>query len=281
MLKFVSGFNDLPEDEQKITYRIRAYMKQEDVYDKNETIRFSLENMEKFFADIRHNIHVLKYGNLFWYEYSRRQKKIITLHLPQDMEVLCQKMIKLNAEDDNDEIVFPNIDLYTFAYGDSLDDKDLIIASYHTQLKTDCMLKKHNRLELSFHGVWRHEDRKPLLNKKDIIDIVRLIYRHYPVTLVEIDDDIFNIRFPTSPDYYEGSYAVFPHRGTCAWMIGLPHKIGQSDIPDTAEAIDIDGKNTLVVSNRDEWFTSFNAEHVQKANFLEIALWEKGLLPVF
>lgn len=48
MLKFVSGFNDLPEDEQKITYRIRAYMKQEDVYDKNETIRFSLENMEKF-----------------------------------------------------------------------------------------------------------------------------------------------------------------------------------------------------------------------------------------
>ncbi|UTG70745.1 immunity 52 family protein [Neisseria subflava] len=148
-------------------------------------------------------------------------------------------------------------------------------------LDTDYADEKFDRLEIYFDLLRKEPDKKPYYSKQDLIELIRLAYKHYPVDSITLADGNFDMRSPSSSDYYEGSYAVFPHRGTCAWMIGLPHKIGQSDIPDTAEAIDIDGKNTLVVSNRDEWFTSFNAEHVQKANFLEIALWEKGLLPVF
>ena len=222
-------------------------------------------------------------GIYFGMNIPERQKKDYYPPFTPRYGSTLSKDDQANAEDDNDEIVFPNIDLYTFAYGDSLDDKDLIIASYHTQLKTELYAEKNiNRLELSFHGVWRHEDRKPLLNKK----------RHYRYSQTDLQTlsrylgrnrrRHFQYTFPHVPPTITKTATLSSlTAGLCAWMIGLPHKIGQSDIPDTAEVIDIDGKNTLVVSNRDEWFTSFNAEHVQKANFFGNRIMGKRAITCF
>ena len=277
MLKFVSSFDDLKDFEDHNTYYLRIRIHPNYTGNKTLALDTYLQKLRFFLLDVSRHIQPCEDDDWSWVDYLKREKKIVQYSLMREFDSVLYQIAKSNESNDIQVLLNAIMD------GKALDVRKFQFSYTHKLrlLDTDYADEKFDRLGIYFDLLRKELDKKPYYSKQDLIELIRLAYKHYPVDSITLADGNFDIRSPTSPDYYEGSYAVFPHRGTCAWMIGLPHKIGQSDIPDTAEAIDIDGKNTLVVSNRDEWFTSFNAEHVQKANFLEIALWEKGLLPVF
>ena len=277
MLKFVSSFDDLKDFEDRNTYYLRIRIHPN--YTENKTLALDtyLQKLRFFLLDVSRHIQPCVDDDWSWVDYLKREKKIVQYSLMREFDSVLHQIAKGNESNDIQVLLNAIMD------GKALDVRKFQFSYTHKLrlLDTDYADEKFDRLEIYFDLLRKEPDKKPYYSKQDLIELIRLAYKHYPVDSITLADGNFDMRSPSSSDYYEGSYAVFPHRRTCAWMIGLPHKIGQSDIPDTAEAIDINGKNTLVVSNRDEWFTSFNAEHVQKANFLEIALWEKGLLPVF
>jgi len=74
------------------------------------------------------------------------------------------------------------------------------------------------------------------------------------------------------------AHRVFPHRRWGGWMAYVPARITLQDIPQAAEVIDARNGGSIVVTTHD-LFDDKNAEHVRRANEIEIRLVELGLLP--
>lgn len=103
--------------------------------------------------------------------------------------------------------------------------------------------------------------------------------------ILSLADNAFISRSPIDEDdesYYEDTYQVYPHRLVCAWKCVIKGDFTKQDIPQAAKVDNFMRGYTLVSTLADdEYFSSYNSDHVFKANLLEIRLQELGVLPYF
>lgn len=103
--------------------------------------------------------------------------------------------------------------------------------------------------------------------------------------MMSLADNAFTSRVSTieaDDTYYDQTYQVYPHRLVCAWKCVIKGDFTRQDIPQAAKVDNFMRGYTLVSTLADdEYFSSYNSDHVFKANLLEIRLQELGVLPYF
>lgn len=112
--------------------------------------------------------------------------------------------------------------------------------------------------------------------------VENLVKYKFNFKFVNLFDSDFNRR--ESPDenenFYTETYQVYPHRLVCAWKCIVKGDFNQQDIPQAAKVDNFMKGYTLVSTLPDgEYFSSYNSDHIYKANLVEIRLKELGLLP--
>lgn len=66
-------------------------------------------------------------------------------------------------------------------------------------LDTDYADEKFDRLEIYFDLLRKEPDKKPYYSKQDLIELIRLAYKHYPVDSITLADGNFDMRSPPPP----------------------------------------------------------------------------------
>lgn len=83
-------------------------------------------------------------------------------------------------------------------------------------------------------------------------------------------------------NFYEETYQVYPHRQICAWKCIIKGNFSNTDIPQAAKVDNfLDGYTLVSTLDDHEYFSSYNPDHIYKANLVEIRLQELGVLPYF
>ncbi len=83
-------------------------------------------------------------------------------------------------------------------------------------------------------------------------------------------------------NFYEETYQVYPHRLVFAWKCIIKGNFSNTDIPQAAKVDNfLDGYTLVSTLDDHEYFSSYNPDHIYKANLVEIRLQELGVLPYF
>ena len=141
-----------------------------------------------------------------------------------------------------------------------------------------------DRLDLHFYVPLDFEYRKDWrlgFSIGELEQITSIINRHYDIIHADLICEGFPIRMTpeNSPeDYYEGDYSVFPHRFGVTWMTVLDKQLSAKQVPEAAKVVALEKGRTLVMSVADDYFSSYNPDHVLKANLLELRLHHLGVL---
>ena len=116
---------------------------------------------------------------------------------------------------------------------------------------------------------------------EELEQIITIINRHYNIIHADLCDAGFvgrSVPENALEDYYEDSYQVFPHRFGTTWMTVLDKPLTAEQVPEAAKVVPMEKGRTLVMSVADDYFNSYNPEHVLKANLLELRLQYLGVL---
>ncbi len=144
-----------------------------------------------------------------------------------------------------------------------------------------------DRLDLHFYTPLDFEytrDWQLGFSLEELEQIVIAVNRHYDIIHADLSDDDFSVRATpegTSEDYYEGDYSVFPHRFSPSWMTVLDKQLSAKQVPEAAKVVPLEKGRTLVMSVADDYFSSYNPDHVLKANLLELRLHDLRVLRPF
>lgn len=116
---------------------------------------------------------------------------------------------------------------------------------------------------------------------EELEQIITIVNRHYNIIHADLHDGDFIIRSApenASENYYEDSYQVFPHRFGATWMTVIDKQLTSEQVPEAAKVVPLEKGRTLLMSVSDNYFDSYNPEHVLKANLLELRLQHLGVL---
>ncbi|MEZ2605071.1 Imm52 family immunity protein [Kluyvera intermedia] len=112
-----------------------------------------------------------------------------------------------------------------------------------------------------------------VISTSDMIDSLLVLAEGKNKSWIKVD----------SKGYWRHDHNVFPDRIYVGWMLYLPHIVLPELIPEAAKVVpvfdDEKQKGTIVVST-EEIFDGGNADHIGKANDIEIRLLDLGLLPL-
>lgn len=264
-------------------YHFTLYVKSENMnHDQQKAISYFVEKLRKMLLDI--NKSLPRFANATWY----------TRHIPLDVDEEPdptkvsllhdhEGFIRKIARDNED----PDLGVLIYRAWDGLrSERVSAYFSYYHYFEADTILEK-DRLELVFKVPHKFNYLKHWelgFSLEELEQIIVIANQHYDIVHASLRDLDFTKRFvpeDATEDYYEDYYNVFFHRFECVWMTVLDKKISADQLPQAAKVIPLEKGRTLVMSIADDYFSSYNPEHVLKANLLEIRLHELGLLRPF
>ncbi|MDR0236527.1 hypothetical protein [Acinetobacter sp.] len=252
--------------------------------DHNLTKReFKPNNLQDYFIDFLELL--AKKSDYFssseWYLYSSREN--IPIFLEKNNDVLNSFLHKYHKKNDIDYgFSIPMTMDYSIR---NLEEVKQYILKYDHYFSDDNFLNYYDNLSFCYVEEYQSIQRHMSIETIEIImkSMTENCRKHkFNFQFVSLfDNDFSNRQSPNeSENYYKDTYQVYPHRLQCVWKCVVKGNFTKRDIPQASKVENFMRGYTLISTLDDhEYFSSYNSEHIYKANLLEIKLNELGVLP--
>ena len=279
MLKFLTK-PVIESDDTGYSYTLELYVESEKIgKDEQKATIHYVNKLRNLLLDI--NRLLPRFAQAKWYTATPMMSinPTYTVSIIEHTEKFIQEVIKENEENE--------FGVSIFQVWDGFHSLDLPVYFSYWHAYDAENISGGDKLSLTFYVPYSFKyskDWKLAFSLEELEQIIVIANRHYDITHANLRDSDFTLRsIPenATEDYYEDYYNVFPHRFECVWMTVLDKKISADQVPQAAKVIPLEKGRTLVMSVADDYFSSYNPEHVLKANLLEIRLHELGLLRPF